>query len=170
MLPANHIDRMNPIDAGCGMVMKEVGWDGCWWLNGLVKHGGTYGKQGILHQAFWKSWFSDYYGGVRRWKHSALRTKGQFPLERDLQRILQWLEFLLFFPGLGEFTNEAPRGYLVYKQMGRCRWKIWKTTLSSSQIPENDILSGSKVFLNNTLSLSFLERNCALQRKFVIIY
>ena len=55
-------------------------------------------------------------------------------------------------------------GYLTYEHTGRCRWKIWKATLSRSQIPENDTLSRSKF---STLSLSFFRQICALQRKFV---
>ena len=31
------------------------------------------------------------------------------------------------------------------------------------QIPENDTLSRSKIFLNNTLSFSFFKQNCVLQ-------
>ena len=51
--------------------------------------------------------------------------------------------------------------------MGRCRWKIWKSTLSRSQIPESGTLFQSEIFLNNTLTLSIFRQNCALQRKFV---
>ena len=35
--------------------------------------------------------------------------------------------------------------------------------LSRSQVPENDILSLSKIFLNNALFFSFIRQNCALQ-------
>ena len=35
------------------------------------------------------------------------------------------------------------------------------------QIPENDVLSRSKIFKNNTLSLNFLKENCVLPWKFV---
>ena len=36
-----------------------------------------------------------------------------------------------------------------YEHTGRCRSKIWKATLSRSQLPENDNLSRSKIFLSN---------------------
>ena len=41
--------------------------------------------------------------------------------------------------------------------------KNLKSSLSRSQIPENDTLSRRKIFLNNTLSFSFFGQSCALQ-------
>ena len=58
-------------------------------------------------------------------------------------------------------------GYLVWKHTGRGRLKIWKASLYWSQIPEKYTLSYSKMFLDNTLSLSFFRQNCALPWRFV---
>ena len=49
---------------------------------------------------------------------------------------------------------------MVYEHTGRCRCKICKATLSQSQIPENDTLSRSGIFLNNTLPFSLFRQNC----------
>ena len=61
-------------------------------------------------------------------------------------------------------------GVLGLRAYGDVPLENLKATLSRSQIPENDTLSRSKSFLNNTLSFSFFRQSCALQGNLYEIY
>ena len=78
--------------------------------------------------------------------------------------------FVLSEPyGLENYPNFPPLGEGIWFTSIR-GGTAGKSEKPPCHIPENHTLSRSKIFLNNTLSLSFLERHCALQRKFVINY
>ena len=69
-----------------------------------------------------------------------------------------------------EYAFPVGGGVLGLRTYGDVPLENLKSYLSRSQIPENDTLSWSKIFLNNTLSFSFFGQSCALKGNMCEIY